>query len=123
MFKKTLFASILLAFTSSAHAANLSSVDCTPPKLVLTFASAVTAIDIEATSSTTTGLTSLKFKKDINAAETVELAAGNCLFDTAGTSCTMYVTRADYEDTYNWNVWPIAVEATADGDTSSRVCN
>ncbi len=123
MFKKTLFVGILFAFTSGAQAANLSSVDCTPPKLILTFASAVTAIDIEATSSTTTGLTSLKFKKDSGSSETVELAAGNCIFDTAGTSCTMYVTRADYEDTYDWNVWPIAVETTADGDTSTRVCN
>lgn len=122
--KKALIAIFFAAtFATAGQAADLTSVDCTPPKLVLNFASAVTAINIEATSATTTGLTSLKFKKDSSSSETVELAAGNCIFNSAGTSCTMYVTRADYEDTYAWNVWPIAVEATADSDTSTQVCN
>lgn len=123
MFRKTLIVTFF-ACTSAANAADLTGVDCTPPKLILTFASAVSDWAASGASNyATQGLTSVKFKKDSNSALTVDLTPGNCEFNSAKTECTMYVARTDYEDTYAWNVWPVAVEATADGDTATVACN
>ena len=122
MRKHFLIAAAIVSMTGVAQAANVTGANCTAPTLVLTFGSAVTPISVSATSSTTTGLTSVKFKKDSSSSENVELPAANCEFNSANTECTMYVTNADYEETYDWNVWPIAVEATADGDTATVAC-
>ena len=122
MLKQLFIVSTLVIGTGAVQAANVTGANCNAPTLVLTFGSTVTPISVSATSSTTTGLTAVKFKKNSSSSETVELPAANCEFNSANTQCTMYVTNADYEDTYDWNVWPIAVEATADGDTATVAC-
>lgn len=123
MFKKSLIASFF-ALTTAGQAANLTAVDCTPPKLILTFASAVNDWAASGASNyATQGLTSVKFKKTTSSSQAVDLMPGNCDFNSAMTECTMYVARTDYEDTYAWNVWPVAVETTADGDTTTVACN
>lgn len=123
MLKKSIIASLFLSCTA-LQAADLSSVDCTPPKLIVTFASAVQNWAASgASDELTKGLTSLKFKATTSSASSVELNPRNSLISGASTVFTLYVPRADYEDTYSWNVWPVAVEATADGDTSTVSCN
>lgn len=120
MVKKLILAGIMATTGMAAHAADISSVDCTPPKVVITFASAVSVYDA---SDATAGLTSLKFKQSANSSNTVVMEPRSGTWDSDRDTFEIRPTRKNYEDTYSWNVWPVAVETTADGDTDTESCN
>lgn len=119
MIKRLILAGFV-ATTGTAHAADISSVDCTPPKLIITFASAVNDYDDD---DATVGLTSLKFKQSSSSSNSVDLEPLSGTWDSDRDTFTIRPTRKNYEDTYSWNVWPVAVETTADGDTDTEACN
>ena len=119
MFKKLILAGAI-SLTGAANAADISSVDCTPPKVIITFASAVLDYD---TSDADAGLTSLKFKQTTSSSNSVALEPRSGTWDSDRDTFTIRPTRKNYEDTYSWNVWPVAVETTADGDTDTAACN
>ena len=119
MYKKLILAGIF-ATIGAANAADILSVDCTPPKVIVTFASAVSDYD---TSDATVGLTSMKFKQTTSSSNSVALEPRSGTWDSDRDTFTIRPTRKNYEDTYSWNVWPVAVETTADGDTDTEACN
>jgi hypothetical protein len=119
MLKKTILAS-LVAGLGASHAADISSVDCTPPFVIVDFDAAVNDYS---TASASQGLTSIKLKKTTSASENVPLEPLSGTWDSDRDQFTIRPTRKNYEDTYSWNVWPVAVETTADGDTDTAACN
>lgn len=120
MLKQTsfIFAASLM---TSAYAADISSVDCTPPKIIVTFDAAVNDYN---SGDATSGLTSLKFKRNVSTtSDVVVLEPLSGTWNSNRDTFTIRPTRQNYEDTYSWNAWPLAVETTADGDTDSQACN
>ena len=110
----------LLVSTNVAQAADISSVDCTPPSVVITFTSAVADYDDDDADA---GLTLLKFKQSTSSQNAVTLEPRSGTWDADRDTFTIRPTRKNYEDTYAWNVWPVAVETTADGDNDTEACN
>lgn len=118
MLKKVVFASLLAGLCTS-QAADITSVDCTPPYIIVNFDGAVSNYSASAVD----GLTSIKLKRTTDSSQTVTLEPRSGTWDSDRDKFTIRPTRTNYEDTYAWNVWPVAVETTADGDTDTAACN
>ena len=118
MIKKLLLSSLLVG-VSASNAADIDSVDCTPPYVIVNFDAAVSTYSASAVD----GLTSIKLKKNSSSDQTVELEPRSGTWNDDRDQFTIRPTRKNYEDTYSWNVWPVAVETTSDGDTGTAACN
>ena len=107
-----------------AQAQSVTSATCTAPTVVVTFASSVNAVTAATNSSSisNSALSALKFKKDVNSSYTVDLDTVNGSWNTAKTAYTVYPTLKNYRDVNTWDVWPLAVSATASGVTTSVLC-
>lgn len=105
----------------TAHAASVSSVDCTAPKVIINFASAVTVSASAPTAST--GLFYVGFQNGLNSTTLKEINKYAGQWDADKDQWTVYPTRDEYEGTYGWSTWGLHVKVTADGVTSSEPCN
>lgn len=108
----------------AVQAQSISSATCSSPTVVVTFASSVNAVTSATNSSSISNsvLSALKFKKDVNSSDTVDLDTVNGSWNSAKTEYTVYPTLKNYRDVNTWDVWPLAVSATASGVTSSVLC-
>lgn len=108
----------------TASAQSISSAACTSPKVVVTFSSAVNAVTSATNSSSISNsvLSALKFKKSVNSSDTVDLDTVNGSWNSSNTAYTVYPTLENYRDVNAWDIWPLAVSATASGVTSSVLC-
>ena len=116
---------LMLAFdVPVAQAQSVTSATCTAPTVVVTFASSVNAVTSATNSSSISNsvLSALKFKKDVNSSDTVDLDTVNGTWNAAKTAYTVYPTLENYRDVNTWDVWPLAVSATASGVTTSVLC-
>ena len=110
-----------LAIAVSAHASSVSSVDCTAPKIIINFASAVTVSASAPTSSS--GLYYVGFQDGLNSGTTKEINKFAGQWDSDTDQWTIYPTRDEYEGTYNWSsTWNLHIKTIADGTTDSTPC-
>lgn len=108
----------------TASAQSITSAACTSPKVVVTFSAAVNAVTSATNSSSISNslLSALKFKKNVNSSDTVDLDTVNGSWNSDNTVYTVYPTLDNYRDVNSWDIWPLAVSATASGVTSSVLC-
>jgi hypothetical protein len=120
-------AALIIASMQIAHAQSIVSAACSSPTVVVTFNAAVNAVTASTDSEETgeSALSALSFKK--TAASSAE--SDKVALDTVGgewssgnTVYTVYPTLENYQDINNWDIWPLAISATASDITSSVLC-
>ncbi len=104
----------------SAQASTVTSVDCTAPKIIVTFAS---TIDTARAVSSSVGLYYIGFQNGKSASALSEINRDSGVWSSGNTVWTVYPTRDVYEATYSWNVWDLHIKTIADGTTFSAPCN
>ena len=120
-------AALIIASMQMSHAQSIVSAACSSPTVVVTFNAAVNAVTASTDSEETddSALSSLSFKK--TAASSAE--SDRVALDTVGgewslgnTVYTVYPTLENYQDINSWDIWPLAISATASDITSSVLC-
>lgn len=118
---RSLSLACLMVAPSAALASQVSSVDCTAPKVIISFASAVTQSASAPTASS--GLFYVGFQNGLNSTTLKEINKYSGSWDSDNDTVTFYPTRDEYEGTYSWSTWDLHIKTIADGTTSSKPCS